>query len=119
MQERETIKQQLTARHAELAQRLERINQDVRHTRKPLEADFAEQATERENDQVLDALGESLRAELAQIAVVLGQLDRGEYGVCEVCGEKIPCARLEALPNASRCVTCEENSRAKQVQHFF
>ena len=28
----------------------------------------------------------------------------GTYGICEVCGEPIPAARLEARPWATRCV---------------
>jgi RNA polymerase-binding protein DksA len=111
-QEYQTIRQKLMARRAKLLDRLERIAQDVRRTRKPLEADWAEQAVERENDEVLDALSDATRAELARIETTLGRLDRGEYGVCEVCGKKIPRTRLEALPDASRCVVCEGKSRA-------
>lgn len=112
MQEQETIRERLMARRAELAQRLERINQDVRHVSKPLETDFEEQVVERENDEVLDALSKTLRAELARIESALGRLDSGNYGICEVCSRKIPRARLEAVPNASRCVACEEQSQA-------
>ena len=31
----------------------------------------------------------------------------GEYGVCEDCGQKISAERLEFLPEATRCVTCQ------------
>lgn len=112
MQEHTIIEQRLKDRRTELAQRLGRINQDVRHAKKPLEADFAEQAVERENDEVLDALGEGLRAELALIETALSRIERGEYGVCERCGQAIPVARLEALPYAGRCVTCQEGRKA-------
>jgi DnaK suppressor protein len=94
MRKQEEIRQHLTVRRAELAQRLERINHDVRHLSKPLETDFEEQVVERENDEVLDALSKTLRAELAQIEVALDRLDSGDYGICEVCSRKIPRARL-------------------------
>jgi RNA polymerase-binding transcription factor DksA len=45
--------------------------------------------------------------------VTLGKLEGGAYGVCEVCGRKIPAKRLEALPDANRCVACEEKSRTR------
>ncbi|HZS05644.1 MAG TPA: TraR/DksA C4-type zinc finger protein [Blastocatellia bacterium] len=108
MQEYHAIKQQLITRSDEIRHRLERITSDVRHVNQPLAADFEEQVVERENDQVLDALNDSIRAELAQIEGTLGRLDRGEYGVCEVCGRRIPIRRLEVLPHASRCVVCAE-----------
>ncbi|HEX3506879.1 MAG TPA: TraR/DksA C4-type zinc finger protein [Candidatus Dormibacteraeota bacterium] len=31
----------------------------------------------------------------------------GEYGVCEDCGQKISAERLEFLPDATRCVSCQ------------
>jgi RNA polymerase-binding protein DksA len=112
MQEYQTIRQKMIAKRTELQNRLERITQDVRHARKPLEADWEEQAVERENDEVLDALGDAIHAELARIEATLGRLDRGEYGVCATCGKKISVKRLKALPDASRCVVCEERSQA-------
>jgi DnaK suppressor protein len=33
---------------------------------------------------------------------------RGEYGICADCGERIPDARLEIVPDAERCVACQE-----------
>lgn len=102
MKQYEPIRQQLTNRQAEIQNRVNRMTQDIRHARTPLDADFEEPAVERENDQVLDALDESLRAELSQIQITLGRLDRGEYGVCEDCGHKIPTPRLAALLFTSR-----------------
>ena len=32
------------------------------------------------------------------------KLDEGTYGICEVCGKEIPAGRLEAMPEAIRCV---------------
>jgi DnaK suppressor protein len=107
-QEYRTIRENLLARRVGLLGRLERITLDVRRTRKPLEADWEEQAVERENDEVLDALSDATNAELRRIEATLTRLDRGEYGVCEVCGRKISVERLQALPDASHCVPCAE-----------
>jgi YteA family regulatory protein len=38
----------------------------------------------------------------------LARMDAGTYGVCEVCGQPIPTARLEAMPSATTCVQCQE-----------
>jgi len=37
----------------------------------------------------------------------LDRLERGEYGICKVCGKPIPKARLEAVPHATMDVTCK------------
>ena len=45
---------------------------------------------------------------LMQIDEALRRVYRGEYGVCENCGEPISRARLEAMPYARLCVACKE-----------
>lgn len=44
--------------------------------------------------------------ELAEIEVSLRRMDAGKYGICGVCGEKIPLARLKAIPWTRTCVEC-------------
>ncbi|HEX4946740.1 MAG TPA: TraR/DksA family transcriptional regulator [Blastocatellia bacterium] len=109
MEDYEPIRQQLNERHAAIRMRLQKITRDVQHANEPLNADFAEQAVQRENDEVLDALDNSIRAEIKQIETTLQRLEEGTYGVCESCGKRIPLKRLKALPHASRCVACAEN----------
>lgn len=36
----------------------------------------------------------------------LTRLAAGTYGTCETCGDRIPLARLRALPETRACVTC-------------
>lgn len=111
MQEYAQIRQQLQARYTDIQTRLRKITRDLQHQNEPLNADFAEQAVQRENDQVLDALEDSIRHEMAQIQITLGRLERDEYGICEVCEKRIPLKRLAALPHANRCVMCAEQSQ--------
>jgi DnaK suppressor protein len=59
---------------------------------------------DRELDLVLSA---QARAAAAEIDRALGKIDAGTYGFCEQCGEPIPDARLQALPQASLCVACK------------
>lgn len=54
----------------------------------------------------------SVRDRLADRQVLieraLVKMNRGDYGYCENCGQLINPARLEALPFASYCITCQE-----------
>lgn len=111
MQDFQAIRQQLVLRSDEIRCRLEKITREVRHLNQPLNADFAEQAVEAENDQVLDALESSIRAEMEQIEQALARMTEGTYGFCDVCGMPIAPGRLEALPYALRCIRCEEQFR--------
>ena len=74
--------------------------------------DFAEQVTQRENDDVLGAISDSASAELAQVEAALRRLERGHYGICAVCGEPIEPQRLAAVPYAQRCSRCAETGAA-------
>ena len=51
-----------------------------------------------------DALRTALRRRLAEVDGALGRLAEGTYGVCEVCGDPIAPARLEARPTTDRCI---------------
>ena len=44
----------------------------------------------------------------AQVEAALARLDAGTYGVCVVCGEQIPAARLDVRPEAARCIADQE-----------
>ena len=37
----------------------------------------------------------------------LQRIRDGTYGVCADCGKRIPAARLQAKPEAKRCVACQ------------
>lgn len=48
------------------------------------------------------------RDQLEALDRALQRLDRGDYGLCEGCGEPIPPERLEVRPAAATCVRCAD-----------
>ncbi len=68
-------RERLLKRRDELRQRASDASADLRHESDPLSADFAEQVTQRENDDVLGAISHSARAELQQVEAALRRLD--------------------------------------------
>jgi DnaK suppressor protein len=44
----------------------------------------------------------------------LRRLALGTFGVCEMCDEAIPVARLQALPYATRCVKCQRTAETNR-----
>ena len=97
------LKNKLEVKKKELQDRLNRIRESKR---KPHDKDWSEQATERENDDVVDALGESIMIELEQIDNALFRIEKNEYNICAGCGEEISEERLFALPYTSVCLNC-------------
>jgi len=47
------------------------------------------------------------------INTALAKIDAGEYGLCDVCGEPINEARLEAVPTAAFCLKCQTRHEAQ------
>lgn len=68
------------------------------------------------SDAIDGALLESLAAQdanrLTMINNALDRIQQGKYGVCVRCHKEIPVERLEAIPYAFMCVSCQsENER--------
>src|SRR5579883_311363 len=43
----------------------------------------------------------------AEVIDAIARIDAGTFGTCENCGTEIPAGRLEILPYARYCVSCE------------
>jgi len=99
----EALKAELEQKLAELQSRLASIKKDVTQSHS---GDSAEQAQERENDEVVDAIGNETAQSIRVIQAALNRIEDGTYGVCDSCGKEISEARLAAVPEATRCVDC-------------
>jgi DnaK suppressor protein len=109
--ESDAVRERLLKRRDELRQRASDASAEARHEADPLSADFAEQVTQRENDDVLGAISSSARAELQQVESALRRLAQGRYTTCAVCGGDIEPERLAAVPYTDRCRACAEGAR--------
>jgi DnaK suppressor protein len=59
----------------------------------------------------VDALSGQLTETLQDIEDALAKFDAGTYGECESCHQRIPEARLEAMPAARLCIACASQRR--------
>jgi RNA polymerase-binding transcription factor DksA len=73
--------------------------------------DAGSETHDQEVEQTTDLF---LDEERRRIDEALRALDDGTYGTCVVCGQEIPPARLEAKPEAVRCV---EDQRRFEAEH--
>jgi DnaK suppressor protein len=100
------IQQRLCNRRDELRLRLTTVKRDMRRETDPLSADWAEQSTQRANDEVLSCIYLTAEAELREIENALRRLEDGTYGMCQKCGEPIASRRLYSVPHADCCSDC-------------
>lgn len=97
------LKLELEQRLAVLQTRLASIKSDVTREHS---GDSAEQAQERENDEVVDAIGNETAQSIRAVQAALARITAGTYGICGACGQPIAPGRLTAVPEATRCVNC-------------
>ena len=93
----------LKDKQSQLTSRIDAITRDFQQGRS---ADFAEQTTESENDQVLAEIRQEAKDELRQVNRAIERAKNDEYGQCVNCGEAIAEARLQALPYTDYCIRC-------------
>jgi len=67
-------------------------------------ADSNEVADQIESYEENTAIVKQLEIQYNEIKDALKRIEDGTYGKCEVCGEEIPEARLEANPSAKTCI---------------
>ena len=101
----EWLRERLETKKVELTARLERITANLR---RGYEADSKERAKQLEDSEVVDALGNEAREEIAKISAALKRFESGDFGVCLECGADIGPQRLEAYPYADECIECAE-----------
>lgn len=112
---------QLLAQRKELLQQLARLRGgDIGRSEASsehfgeLQDSRAQVATERELEFALD---EHEQAAVGMIDLALKRIDAGSYGDCMDCGKAIPLPRLEASPQALRCIACQEKIESAGPGH--
>ena len=70
------------------------------------EAMLADQDTIQEDRDATAQFVMQARGVVARAETALVRAESGRYDKCELCGAVIPDERLEALPDATTCVTC-------------
>jgi len=74
------------------------------------QADYGSSALEREHEL---SMVNNTRDLLVQNSHALDRIRLGTYGSCELCGEAIGKARLQAFPRATLCVTCKQREERR------
>jgi DnaK suppressor protein len=75
-------------------------------------ADHADITLQREIDYTIRDIVDD---DLVQIQEAMKRKEAGTYGICENCGRKIPKARLEARPEATRCIDCQRKFEGERA----
>lgn len=76
------------------------------------DADATQQVTGREADEAIKRIQSAAELQSRHAAELR---ERGAFGICESCGRTIGAERLAAVPNATRCISCQARWEAGQA----
>lgn len=72
----------------------------------------ADTASELSDQDREGAVLEVVQGQAEQVRAALGRIEAGNYGKCVDCRRQLPDERLEARPEAARCVSCQAKAEA-------
>lgn len=75
--------------------------------------DIVDEAAESNKRRLIQTLSYRDSVVLKQIEGALQRIEEGTYGICLKCGRLIPERRLELIPYAPLCVSCQEKEEKK------
>ena len=103
------LRSRLEQEQRRLNEDLEQLNTDI-HPERREGSPFGkreEEATESFELEKRLALEKQIKDQLAKIEHALDKFSKGTYGLCDQCGQPIDLDRLEALPQATLCLSCK------------
>lgn len=74
--------------------------------------DIADKASNSYTKEFLFSLSNNERDMLQQVDEAIVRIDDRRFGVCVVCEEELDKKRLEAVPWAKRCISCQEKQES-------
>jgi DnaK suppressor protein len=98
-------KQKLQEERTQISEELENLR-ELMQAEVDVEPDEGDaEIFEREKNAALIAV---LERRLSDIDTALRSIEKGQYGTCERCGKQIELGRLEVKPDATLCLSCQQ-----------
>jgi DnaK suppressor protein len=105
------LKKILIKRRTKLLSAMKTRKNEKRDLRQGDDIDQAESAYEQEMSYIFRGRKSD---EIKAINEAIEKINKGTYGICEMCGEMIGMKRLEAMPFVKYCVDCQEDIERKK-----
>jgi RNA polymerase-binding transcription factor len=104
----EYYKKKLTTRREELMKTIARTEEEGRTADDDPTVDLADKAANSYTKEFLFGMTNTDRTILNMIDEALKRIRTNEYGSCLTCQEEMQQKRLEAVPWAKNCISCQE-----------
>ncbi|HNS04748.1 MAG TPA: TraR/DksA family transcriptional regulator [Candidatus Saccharicenans sp.] len=106
--EREEFRKLLLERKNSIIRKLSQFYHESKEIETDTALDVADKAETSYTKEFLLGLTDSEREQLQLIDQALDRLEKGEYGLCQVCHREIGKKRLQIIPWTPYCIDCQE-----------
>ncbi len=104
----EVLKQKLLERKEQILKNINYNSKELDGLKGTEASDEADHAIISTDVAIEEALSKKQMNELKEIEYALFKIDKGTYGICEMCEEPIGIERLKVKPQAKYCIVCRE-----------
>lgn len=111
--EREQFRKQLLEKKFGIIHKLSKVIDESKEMESNVAQDAVDKAETSYTKEFLLSLSDADREQLVQIDEALRRLEHDEFGLCQQCGKEISRKRLEAIPWAQYCISCQEKIEAE------
>src|SRR6202162_389165 len=101
-------KKKLVSRREELMKTIARTEEEGRQADDDQTVDLADKAANSYTKEFLFGMTNTDRTILNMIDAALKRIQANEYGMCANCQDEMQQKRLEAVPWAKHCISCQE-----------
>ncbi|HRD02815.1 MAG TPA: TraR/DksA family transcriptional regulator [Candidatus Saccharicenans sp.] len=106
--EKEEFRKLLLERKSSIIRKLSQFYHESKEIETGTALDVVDKAETSYTKEFLLGLTDSEREQLQLIDQALDRLEKGEYGLCQVCHKEIGKKRLQIIPWAPYCIGCQE-----------
>lgn len=99
----------------ELARAIERGQKEIRALADSGPGDFIDNSCGNACKENMFASYSQNRTRLRKVELALKRISMGDFGICADCGDTIGLKRLQAVPWATNCIACQEQSEQVRV----
>lgn len=109
---KEQVRRKLMEKKEAIISKLSRTVEESKEVETDIARDVADKAENSYTKEFLLSLSDTEREQLMHIDQALRSLEKGHYGICQLCGRPITKKRLEALPWSVYCLECQQKIEA-------
>jgi len=113
--EKEKYEKKLLKKKEEIVEKLSETYTESMEVETGIAQDLADKAESSYTKEFLLSLSDTERNQLFMIDEALKRIQKCDYGICQMCGQKISKKRLDVVPWTPYCISCQEKAEEESL----